>query len=179
MIEQLNAAKGRLKTILHRELYGPIDELLGGSNCSCRAAVLYDYEKSLARTGAWPLETAFVHKSMDDIMTRLNTFTARKVEKPEPCGPDCCSFNFEQVVSKATSEVKKYFDGSCLKCMDRSQPKFGSDDRDYWRHADTGVAWDSKCGISHGEPTWYFSFMGRKQKQVEWTQKKRDRYGGR
>jgi hypothetical protein len=34
-------------------------------------------------------------------------------------------------------------------------------DADYWEH-DMEKEWDSGCEISHSQPTWYFSFMGRK-----------------
>ena len=52
--------------------------------------------------------------------------------------------------------------------MDASKPKFGDTDADYWRHAKQGVKWDSRCRINHDQPTWYFSFMGRVEKQIEW-----------
>ena len=35
-------------------------------------------------------------------------------------------------------------------------------DDDYWRHNESGV-WGDKSRIQHGQSTWYFSFMGRKE----------------
>lgn len=50
--------------------------------------------------------------------------------------------------------------------------KFGDFDADYWRHASTST-WDARCRIDHGQPTWYFSFMGRREKMVEWQDRKK------
>ena len=58
--------------------------------------------------------------------------------------------------------------------MDASKPKLGSDDEDYWKHAKLDVPWDSGCRISHDQPTWYFSFLGRKAKMMEWRKEKQD-----
>jgi hypothetical protein len=62
--------------------------------------------------------------------------------------------------------------------MDASKPKLSSDDEDYWKHTNLGVAWDEGCRIRHRQPSWYFSFLGRKSKMTEWTQSKNTR-GGR
>lgn len=37
--------------------------------------------------------------------------------------------------------------------------------QDYWFHHLWKESYDRKCRISHGDPTWYFSFMGRKEKR--------------
>lgn len=39
--------------------------------------------------------------------------------------------------------------------------KTGDIDEDYWRHDDKRQ-WDAGCRINHDQPTWYFSFMGRR-----------------
>jgi hypothetical protein len=54
-------------------------------------------------------------------------------------------------------------------------------DADYWTHA-RQENWDAGCPIRHGQPTWYFSFMGRKadmdaHKMWE-SQRKRERQRG-
>lgn len=38
-----------------------------------------------------------------------------------------------------------------------------NEDSDYWTHAERRE-YDDGCRIKHGQPTWYFSFMGRKEK---------------
>lgn len=51
---QLNAARGRLRTIVHRELYKPIKDLLE-ADCKCKGNTLWGYEEnSLMRAcGPW------------------------------------------------------------------------------------------------------------------------------
>lgn len=51
-----------------------------------------------------------------------------------------------------------------------------NEDKDYWTHATRGV-YDNDCRISHGQPTWYFSFMGRKEKMDLF--KKKDKAKGK
>ena len=63
--------------------------------------------------------------------------------------------------------------------MDASKPKLDTDDADYWNHTDLGVSWDKGCRIRHRQPSWYFSFLGRKSKMTEWTQSKHGNGGGR
>lgn len=59
-----------------------------------------------------------------------------------------------------------------LDCMSISKPKFGGDtDGDYWVHARQHGSWDAKCRIHHKQPSWYFSFMGRAEKMIEWKEK--------
>lgn len=45
------------------------------------------------------------------------------------------------------------------------------EDFDYWHHADRGI-YDRACRVKHGQPTWYFSFMGRKEKMDLFHKKK-------
>jgi len=56
--------------------------------------------------------------------------------------------------------------------------KTGDKDRDYWKYLssnqkkkfDRGYSgrWDQGCRIRHGEPSWYFSFMGSRKVFDEW-----------
>ena len=62
--------------------------------------------------------------------------------------------------------------------MDASKPKLSSEDEDYWKHTKLDIPWDAGCRISHDQPTWYFSFMGRKAKMMEW-RKEKQQNGGR
>ena len=74
------------------------------------------------------------------------------------CVHKCSPAKIRQTRSKILSD----FDGLCLDCMDLSRPKGDKDiDMDYWHH-DVNQKWDSTCRISHSQPTWYFSFMGRR-----------------
>jgi hypothetical protein len=108
--EQLNAAKGRLKTILHRNLYHPIERLLSQAKCECKAEALYAYELALHNTGAWPLESAFLANTVHDILNMLNRFDSKHL--PQMCRE--CDLDYKDTVTHAVAETRNYFDGLCL-----------------------------------------------------------------
>jgi len=85
---------------------------LQNADCDCRATVLYAYEKGLANTGAWPLETSFVGNSVNGILDLLMSFASRTT--PSTCGLPYCTFSFASVVARAREECKESFDGLCL-----------------------------------------------------------------
>lgn len=62
-----------------------------------------------------------------------------------------------------------------MMCMNSSQSKTGDSDEDYWFH-DQMKYWDNGCKFRHGQPTWYFSFMGRRDMMLKFQKDKRDRY---
>lgn len=101
------------------------------------------------------------HKnSIDVILSRLEKFTYQAPDSA--CGT--CRKNYDSVVATARERVARYFDGLCLDCMDRSKPKTGDRDDDYWRHNEldeTEFIRDRK--FVHKQPSWYFSFMGRRE----------------
>ena len=80
---------------------------------------------------------------------------------PKDACNSCVSNTSGTTVMATKMKVLDQFDGLCLDCMDKTRPKLKSVDEDYWRHDDLKV-WDTDCRISHGQSTWYFSFMGRK-----------------
>lgn len=68
------------------------------------------------------------------------------------------------MVKRIETRVRGYFDGLCLDCLDRSKPKLGDADKDYWRHATLKEhEWVRGCRFPHKQSTWYFSFNGRKE----------------
>lgn len=89
-----------------------------------------------------------------------------------------CRKNFERIVGRAESRTRCYFDGLCLDCMDNS--KSLDEDSDYWNHSDPKE--DDKisgCREEHMQSTWYFSYMGRRQrKDTLHRSKKMERYEG-
>jgi hypothetical protein len=46
------------------------------------------------------------------------------------------------------------------------------EDDEYWNHHVDGI-WGEKCRIQHGQSSWYFSFLGRKDKMDEYQKKLR------
>jgi len=74
------------------------------------------------------------------------------------CIHKCDPYKVEETRVKLLSD----FHGLCLDCMELSRSKINENvDEDYWLH-DEHRSWDRGCRISHGQPTWYFSFMGRR-----------------
>lgn len=60
------------------------------------------------------------------------------------------------------------FKGLCLDCLTKT--KFESEDDDYWNHCRNFV-FDYGCTIKHGQPTWYFSCMGRPEALQQWSRR--------
>jgi len=150
--EQLNAARGRLKVVLHQYLWAPAGELLV-STCECKNSTFFDYNLDI-----WPVERAWQKMSATEIPGVLPRFSYT----PPPEKRCSHGREFESVVRSANSKVKKYFDGLCLDCMDGSKSK--DVNMDYCSHNEERK-WDLGCRISHGQPTWFYSFMGRKEKK--------------
>jgi len=170
IIQQLNAAKGRLRTVLLNGLFAPNETLLSGA-CQCKAETLFGYEKALYLLPVWPLERAAQRTSMGKILDRLEKFS---YTPPEAKSCWRCRLNFEEMVKDARQYTRDYFDGLCLTCLDRSQAKTRDSDEDYWKHKDMPEdAWIEGCRFRHRQPTWYFSFMGRKEDRDRFRPRKR------
>lgn len=155
----MNAAKGRLRTILFLKLWSPC-RILFNAKCTCRKETLYDYQAHLCSINVWPLEEMFGGSSINDILRRLANFSF----EPPATACEKCRQNYKRIVKGVISEVQGYFGGLCLDCIDKSKPKTGDVDIDYWMHAKIKAGdWSKGCRFRHGEPTWYFSFSGRKE----------------
>ena len=171
MTEQMNAARGRLKTIIFHRLYRPLEELLL-ENQGCCDTTGSDYQRALLETKAWPIERYGTANSINELLGRLNTFSY-----PTP-STECrtCRKNFRRVVKELILYTRFYFDGMCIDCMNHSKAKTQNADTDYWLHRylhqDEIVR---GCRVeSHGQPTWYFSFMGRREDMDKFRHKDRD-----
>ncbi|RAH40447.1 uncharacterized protein BO95DRAFT_457380 [Aspergillus brunneoviolaceus CBS 621.78] len=167
ILQQLNAVRGRLRNIAHKGLFDWIATILRSPTPSpCCERTVFEFFRELQRIGVWPFEECMRHSSIDDLVFRMERFDASKMREYTDPGTrkpvDCthCGCNWEAAVAGAAKRVEGYFDGLCLDCMDNTKnlEKGGDRDRDYW-------AYDVGCRIKHGEPTWYFSFMGRREKK--------------
>ncbi|KAH0152212.1 hypothetical protein KCU67_g9918, partial [Aureobasidium melanogenum] len=154
VINALNAARGHLRVLLARWLWKPLD-LMMAAECDCKEETVYQYLRALVETRGYPIDQQG-RKSVNDVCESLGKF-----DLPDTRG-ECfmCSNNWTRIVANAIREVKRHFDGMCLDCMDATQPKFLDEHMDYWSHA-ASKEWDKKCRVSHGQATWYSSFMGR------------------
>lgn len=70
----------------------------------------------------------------------------------------------------ALVKVDDTFQGLCLDCLTKT--KFESQDDDYWRHC-SNFEYDHGCTVRLGQPTWYFSYMGRPEALQKWAKEKR------
>ena len=156
--EQLNAAKGRLKTILHRDLFKPIEPLLRSVNCAHVKENVFGYLKELLLLGVWPMEDTARTLSIQGILNNLQDF-----DYSPSTSCTACSRNYQTTVAIVREETQRYFDGICLDCLDKTKPHTGDSDIDYWLHQEfkEDSVFD-RCRITHRQSTWYFSFMGRK-----------------
>lgn len=69
-----------------------------------------------------------------------------------------------------------YFDGLCLDCLNKSQSKLADEHEDYWAHENLREQdYVKGCRVEHRQPTWYYSFMGRKEDKDRFMQKRNPR----
>lgn len=163
-----------------------IAAILKSANCNCKEKTVFDYMRELQRVDIWPLEDSFKTTSMAGILEGLSDFNGSSIGTRNTStvsgaegatgadtGPQksvCCrwcSQDWSKVVHNAEMRTDLHFDGLCLDCMDHTKNirLKGDEDDDYWRHGWDRRKYDQKCRVSHGEPTWYFSFMGRREKR--------------
>lgn len=116
VLVQINAARNRLTTVLHRALYAPISDLLVGNSCRCAPFLLFSYEKGLANTGCWPLHPALEKMSMNTVLDNLGKYSQVPVQT---CGKEKCGVDFLSIVEKAVKDIEAQFAGLCLgECND-------------------------------------------------------------
>ncbi|KAF8866842.1 hypothetical protein BDZ45DRAFT_795299 [Acephala macrosclerotiorum] len=176
IIIAINAARGSLKMKIHEALY--INREFLNATCRCRKDGLFEYELALERTGVWPLEEVLHGKDAISIQTVLDGLHRFHYNAPnghcELCASDITSTTVAQAIQNCTNN----FDGLCLDCIDKPHRKDW--DTDHYKHRgykSKKVRFDKGCRFPHGEPTWWFSWMARRQdgvvKEPECTSKKR------
>ncbi|KAL8893885.1 MAG: hypothetical protein Q9192_004824 [Flavoplaca navasiana] len=161
---------------MFRGLWAPCHKLLHAT-CTCRKETLFDYQEHLYKIDVWPLETVFLQKSINQILENLSRFS---YEAPaRACGK--CRQDYMGIVAGVKENVRRYFNGLCLDCLDRSKPKTGDPDLDYWCHHKLEEhEWVRGCRFQHRQPTWFFSFNGRKEERDRMEKKvKASTYNGR
>lgn len=139
--------------------------------CNCKEKALFNYCKGLDLTRTWPLEEWGSRKPTEEPLEGLKL---SKYDPPE-VACICCQYDIGSVVVQRTSlEVEDYFDGLCMQCMDSSRTSSKQMDTMYWSY-DRSRAWGANCSVNHGQPTWYFSFMGRKAEMDAHKERERER----
>lgn len=118
-IAALNAARGNLKTQIHKEIYRTRGFLTAG--CSCHKDGLFAYELALDKTDVWPLEeklTGRGQSSVQEVLAGLRTFTY--IAPNDKCHT-LCSRDYDKEVAGSVIKVQVYFEGLCLDCLDDEQ----------------------------------------------------------
>jgi len=106
---------------------------------------------------AFPVDEVIHKASIMDILERLGNFTMTY----KPTCTQCNNFDWEGAVKEAVNRTKNHFDGLCLHCMDRSRPRAGDVDSEFWKHNQNFTGrWDTLCSIEHNQATWYISWLG-------------------
>jgi hypothetical protein len=123
VIENLNAARGRLKSILHRQLYDCVDVLLESAHCELRKDVLWGYFTALNKTQSWPLERFASRFSIQELLENLEAFDYVDPHPHRTCKDFCCGQDFNIVVRKAIDVTGSHFDGLCLGRRPLDTPK--------------------------------------------------------
>ncbi|KAJ5715386.1 uncharacterized protein N7483_012567 [Penicillium malachiteum] len=159
VIQQMDAARGRLRNRLQFALFDKRIDQIRRSSCQCKKATVFDFLDELSRVDVNPLKDMIYKSSISELLRRLKDF---KVENIGPPDEDCfnCGIDFQDHVETAARTVEKYFDGMCLDCM-KEDPDLSSP---YWQPKGYRGSYDRTCRIRHGEPSWYYSFMGRRER---------------
>ncbi|KAG9689752.1 hypothetical protein KCU95_g15784, partial [Aureobasidium melanogenum] len=159
IIGALNGARGHLRVVLARWLWAPLENMMTAS-CDCKEKTVYLYLQALAKTGGYPVDQQG-RKSVTAICHELGSFEKhfQLPQSSKSCAS--CAKDWTGVVAHAVESIQEYFNGLCLDCIDHTQAKFLDEHDDYWNHLSFNTKWDLKCRVSHGQASWYSSFMGR------------------
>ncbi|CAG8976100.1 hypothetical protein HYALB_00002379 [Hymenoscyphus albidus] len=164
----LNGARGSLKNQLVGGFFQPQEEFPKLS-CKCKGDSVIEYLKAVQKTEIWPVQR-LQQKSIFDIIDCPGTINfACKI--PENACMHCRRLLSRTVISELRMKVATSFQGICLDCV--KMTKTEDVDSDYWTH-DEDRAWDEDCRISHKQPTWYWSFMGRKDIMEKYQLRKKE-----
>lgn len=136
----------------------------------------------------WPLVDSIHKPSIEKVSDRLLQFDSTRMSRgirtsvtnTTSSGPNnnqaplchACNRDWKNIATTARSKTLNYFHGLCMDCMSVSKNVrlLRDDEKDYWAHNRERDSYDDDCRISHGEPTWYFSFMGRREKLGQFDQ---------
>ena len=171
----LNSARFRLGLILSRDLH-KVNKALLEATCKCKGDTLWGYEKELKTIGIWPFEDTMSRNSVHNLLHKLEGFDYKVVDK-RAC-IESCQRNYNYVARAAGEKTEGYFDGMCLDCMNRRNPKLKDHHADFWSHNNfrDEDGWFTGCRINHKQPSWYYSFMGREEDKTYLLDRERLKY---
>ncbi|PQE29546.1 BTB POZ fold protein [Rutstroemia sp. NJR-2017a WRK4] len=159
----------RRQDIEKKSLFTPIDQFLELS-CNCKEASLFAYCKGLSKTNIWPLEL-HMKKSCQEILDSFKLFTCEVAK--DSC-TTCKSLLRDTSIKRIHDKIQNNFEGLCLDCMDVSKASAEAT-KNYLRRDFSGH-YDSGCRVDHGQPTWYWSYLGQRTvMQAHQREKKKQR----
>lgn len=137
---------------------------LDKAHCGCAAESMFAYFRELHHIRVKPLDSDIYKNCVSDILNRLANFNEDNMAKRKPSVQRCvvCPFSWKRTVEYARRLVDGYFHGLCLDCMQ----KHPDEDSEYWDLRTTRLVYDQTCRITHGEATWFSSFMGHRNKRL-------------
>lgn len=165
--QQLNAARRRLRNVFSSGLSEVTEHLVRTKPCQCCPVAHFGYERALMKIDAWPVHKVINTTNLEFLIGRLRQFD---YTVPATCCKNHrANISYKKEVANDANEVKDYFHGLCLDCMNNRLPKLSDSDLDYWfsEYISSSRQYDGKCRITHGEPTWYFSFNARREVLVK------------
>ncbi|KAI1115021.1 hypothetical protein F5Y14DRAFT_450380 [Nemania sp. NC0429] len=185
ILGQLSAARASQRTRLEKLLpvvSAPIPEHKG----ECLDVMTFSHKRSLLATGIKSLFSLADRKRtlkalLDDLDEyKFTLVTIKPCPGSDSWSTEICSscigggdedqklwraaYKLTEGVLDASERVRGNFGGLCLDCMHKFK-NGGDDDDDYFAHDRPGNH-DRGCRVRHGQPTWYFSYMGRRELMV-------------
>ena len=124
-------------------------------------------------------------ESITGLLQNLESFEYNDTHPARRCGWPFCGLDFKRVVDKAIGETERLFDGLCLgellpasrttvafltlmtyllDCMHGTSAT--NADKERWNHNDRSKVWSEGCRIEHGEPTYFYSVMRRRENRA-------------
>ncbi|KAI1129577.1 hypothetical protein F5Y10DRAFT_263964 [Nemania abortiva] len=180
VLSQLSAARASQRTRLEKWL-PTVPATCPDRTDECLDVMVFSHKRSLLITGIKSLfSLADRKRTLNQLLDNLDKyeFSLAKIEPQHPgeninsswstklchdCTGERLSHEAAKLTSKvlsASERVRENFGGLCLDCMHKFRN--GNDDDDYFMHDKRGHH-DHSCRVKHGQPTWYFSYMGRKE----------------
>ncbi|KAI1203197.1 hypothetical protein F5X97DRAFT_160741 [Nemania serpens] len=176
---QLSAARASQRTRLEKQL-PVVSAPIQRHKDECLDVMIFSHKRSLLNTGIKSLFSLADRKrtltalldDLDDYEFALVTIQRRHDPWSSALCEDCrdglgeARYQLRADVLRASRRVRTNFGGLCLDCMHKFKHGGNDDDDDYFAHDKPGNH-DRGCRVRHGQPTWYFSYMGRRELMVQ------------
>ncbi|CAI7586478.1 unnamed protein product [Penicillium glandicola] len=91
VMQQLNEARGRLRTILQRSLFEDVNVTIDRARCICAAQNIFSYMRELHRIGVKPLDSDIHKNSVRGILDRLESFDGTRIPNKHRSMQECTS----------------------------------------------------------------------------------------